>query len=511
MSFIMMTNRVTPTDSSADPPSTPITIARGRRRLRLILVTTMCLVAFTGLTVLTILDVIKANENAFKTKTLQTSVKRSIEIAGLVHMLQIERGTRVLYVSSGRDHGLLEKVLQAGNKTDEFVRNLEGWPETEQDRYNFSSPETFLVMVNSHRTFYSVVNSTIQDEITFYSQIISNLFEWLFRNVQNIDHDVLSEFIGYRMILIGKEKTGVERALGGSFFSRGRFSQTDDLLWFAENNILGKENLNAGMELMPEIKYFYRKAVESHNASVLVQVEQRRKVILSNKKQNASVELGREWFQLMTDYIDALLQVQRETGALILERLDNEVTETENNWVLKLTIFVFIALLFPFFVYVIHAIQSSAAKLHQTTKLLTEEKQRADSLLYQMLPYLVAEQLKGGQSVTAEQFESVTVFFSDIVDFTQICANISPMEVTQMLNRLYGIFDNHIDKYDVYKVETIGDAYMVVSGLPEKNGHRHVTEIALMALHLVELMESLRFGSDGERDLCVRIGIHTGE
>lgn len=113
--------------------------------------------------------------------------------------------------------------------------------------------------------------------------------------------------------------------------------------------------------------------------------------------------------------------------------------------------------------------------------------------------------------MTAEQFESVTVFFSDIVDFTQICANISPMEVTQMLNRLYGIFDNHIDKYDVYKVETIGDAYMVVSGLPEKNGHRHVTEISLMALHLVELMESLRFGSDGERDLCVRIGIHTGE
>lgn len=507
----MMTNRVTPTDSSPGPPSTPATIARGRRRLRLILVTAMCLVAFTGLTVLTIFDVLRAKENAFKTKTLQTSVKLSIEIADLVHKLQIERGTRVLYVSSGRDHDVLERVLQAGNNTDELAKNLDSWPENEQDRYNFSSLETFLVMVNNHRNFYSVVNSTIQGEITFYSKIISNLFEWLFRNVQEINYDVLSEFIAYRMILIGKEKTGVERALGGSFFSRGRFLEIDDLLWFAENNVLGEENLNAGMELMPEIKDFYKRAVEEHNGSVLVELEQKRKIILSNKEQNASVESGGEWFRLITYYIDALLQVQQETGALILERLDNEVTTTENDWILKLTIFGFIVLLMAFFVYVIHAIQRSAVKLHQTTKLLMEEKQRADSLLYQMLPYLVAEQLKGGQSVTAEQFESVTVFFSDIVDFTQICAHISPMEVTQMLNRLYGIFDNHIDKYDVYKVETIGDAYMVVSGLPEKNGHRHVTEISLMALHLVELMESLRFGSDGERDLCVRIGIHTGE
>lgn len=508
---MMTANRITPIDSSAELPSTPARITRGRRRLRMILVTAMCLVAMTGLIVLTILDALKANSNAFKTKTLQTSVKLSIEIAGLVHLLQIERGTRVLHVSSGRDHGVWVKVLEAGNKTDEFVKKLDSWPKAELDRYNFSSLETFLVLVNNHRISHSVDNSTVQDEITFYSQIISNLFDWLFRNVQQIDHDVLSEFIGYKMLLIGKEKTGIERALGGSFFSRGRFIGTEDLLRFAENNLLGKENLNSGMELMPEIKDFYKKAVEAHNSTVLVEVERRRKTILSNKKQNASVESGREWFQLMTTYIDALLQVQRETGTLILERLKNEVTATENDWIVKLSIFGFIVLMMPFFVYVIHTIQRFAAKLHHTTKQLTEEKQRADSLLYQMLPYPVAEQLKGGHSVTAEQFESVTVFFSDIVDFTQICANISPMEVTQMLNRLYGIFDNHIDKYDVYKVETIGDAYMVVSGLPEKNGHRHVTEIALMALHLVELMESLRFGSDGERDLCVRIGIHTGE
>lgn len=507
-----MKNKIQPIDASLQVASAPTRITRRHRRLRLAVVTGLCLVAMTGLTVLTILDTLKASASALKSKTLQNSVKLSIEVAGLIHTLQIERGTRVLLVSSGRDHSVWLKVLEAGNNTDEFAKNLDKWPEAELDRYNFNSLETFMALLNSHRILLdSVDNSTVRDEIIFYSEIISNLFDWLFRNVQQIDHDVLSEFIGYQMLLIGKEKTGIERALGGAFFIRGQFSETNELLWFAENNLLGREKLNSSMQLMPEIKEIYKKAVESHNISVLIEVEQRRSIILSNKEQNASAESGRQWFHFMTAYIDALLQVQREAGNVILERLKNDVTTRENDWILKLSIFGFIVLLMPFFVYVIYTIQRFAAKLHQTTKELKEEKQRADSLLYQMLPYPVAEQLKGGHSVTAEHFESVTVFFSDIVDFTQICANISPMEVTQMLNRLYGIFDNHIDKYDVYKVETIGDAYMVVSGLPEKNGYRHVTEIALMALHLVELMESFRFGSDGDRDLCVRIGIHTGK
>ncbi|XP_022808402.1 adenylate cyclase, germination specific-like [Stylophora pistillata] len=490
--------------------TTPKSITRTTRRVRMAIMVVMCLIGMTGLTVLTILDALKANQVTAQTKALQASVTLSIEVAELIHKLQIERGTRVLHFSSDADKGLWPDVLQVANKTDEVAENLASWPQDHLETYHFNSLETFMALINNHRRSHPPGNSSIVEEISFYTQTISNLFDWSFRNVQQSDQDILSDYIGYQMLLIGKEKTGIERALGGSYFSRGFFRNTSDLLWYAEQNHVGREKLHTSMQLMPEIEAIYNKTVEASNKTVLVTVEKKRKVILGNKKQNASVELGVEWFHLMTVYINALLQVQKEVGKLILDKLAEDVSLAETDSILKFSVFGFVLLLMPCFVFIVYTIQRYASKLHQTTKQLKEEKHRADCLLYQMLPYPVAEQLKGGQTVTAEQFESVTVFFSDIVDFTQICATISPMEVTQMLNQLYGIFDNHIDKYDVYKVETIGDAYMVVSGLPEKNGHNHVTEVALMALHLVELMKSVHFGSDDGRDLSVRIGIHTG-
>uniref|UniRef100_A0A0N5C5Z5 guanylate cyclase n=1 Tax=Strongyloides papillosus TaxID=174720 RepID=A0A0N5C5Z5_STREA len=122
-------------------------------------------------------------------------------------------------------------------------------------------------------------------------------------------------------------------------------------------------------------------------------------------------------------------------------------------------------------------------EIQERTKELIEEKKKADILLSRMLPKQVAEKLKLGQPIPPEHFDQVTIFFSDVVSFTTLAARCTPMQVVSLLNNLYTTFDSIINEHDVYKVETIGDGYLCVSGLPHRNGVLHVKEIALLSTH----------------------------
>ncbi|KII72080.1 Atrial natriuretic peptide receptor 1 [Thelohanellus kitauei] len=143
---------------------------------------------------------------------------------------------------------------------------------------------------------------------------------------------------------------------------------------------------------------------------------------------------------------------------------------------------------------------------------IENEKNLTDRLVERILPREIASQLSHGYPVEAEVYQQVTLFLSDIVGFTGMTSMMAPIDVVKFLNPLYTLFDNVVAKYDVYKIETIGDAYMVASGVPKRNGDLHAYNICRMACELLSTIERFpKLKIDGvEHKIKLRVGIHTG-
>ena len=135
------------------------------------------------------------------------------------------------------------------------------------------------------------------------------------------------------------------------------------------------------------------------------------------------------------------------------------------------------------------------------------ERGRSESLLLNVLPEPIANRLKDGESTVADTFSNVSVLFSDVVGFTKLSARISATELVNMLNLVFSAFDGLTDKYGLEKIKTIGDAYMVVGGLPQPRPD-HAEAIANMAMDMYE--ELYRVNRENGSDLNIRIGINSG-
>ena len=120
---------------------------------------------------------------------------------------------------------------------------------------------------------------------------------------------------------------------------------------------------------------------------------------------------------------------------------------------------------------------------------------------------MVAEQLKKQNRTIADHFDSVTILFADLVNFTNLFAQLPPIEIVEILNEIFSEFDRISTKYGLEKIKIIGDAYMVVGGLPQQR-EDHAEAIAEMALDMQRAIA--QFNSETDKTLSIRIGINTG-
>ena len=148
--------------------------------------------------------------------------------------------------------------------------------------------------------------------------------------------------------------------------------------------------------------------------------------------------------------------------------------------------------------------RSSLEVAHEQIKI---EQERSEKLLLNILPGSIADRLRNSDKTIADGFADVTVMFADIVNFTQVAANMSPSQVFAMLNRIFSAFDELAEQYGLEKIKTIGDAYMVAGGLNEDLSD-YSAAVADMAIAMRDLLR--RDFSVNASHLEVRIGIGTG-
>ena len=136
------------------------------------------------------------------------------------------------------------------------------------------------------------------------------------------------------------------------------------------------------------------------------------------------------------------------------------------------------------------------------------QRDQADKLLYNILPERIAERLKLSSETIAEEFNSASVLFADIVNFTPISERFGPREVVDMLNEVFSHFDGLVDKYGVEKIQVAGDAYMVAAGVPTFRPD-HASVLAQLALDMLDYVKTVDF-LGGKHPIEVRIGLNSG-
>ena len=166
------------------------------------------------------------------------------------------------------------------------------------------------------------------------------------------------------------------------------------------------------------------------------------------------------------------------------------------------------AVVIAFFAMNVTAVSAVAFVLLQYfIKQLEQEREKSERLLLNVLPREIAAVLKEDKSIIADQFDEVSILFADVVGSTALAVRLTPTELVEVLNEAFSYFDSLVDKYDVEKIRTIGDNYMVASGVPRPR-RDHAQALASMAL---EMNRYSRDGLASERTpLQFRIGMNSG-
>ncbi|XP_066972570.1 uncharacterized protein [Macrobrachium rosenbergii] len=457
---------------------------------------------------------------------LGKQVDGTVELGMLLTALQLERADVAYFVFSNGTKFRSEtnitrsSLAETFRRTDEILERLHTWPKFKDSQTDelLSSKLRFQIKLEDLREVTELRKSTndkddtVKQKMDWYNVITYHIMEAIISNIKDVNvSSVWKLLVAYKDLIRSVEYFGIVMVEGLNFFGSGTLSQ-DRFINYVTHDTLAWKSLNQTKDFVSAI----RDKVEEYNEKYeeFKNITEWRLLILDNRAQQADLTVADDYFYVMYRFTDELRDLQWYLLDVIKSYMKTETRGADTQVTVSIIVMVMVFIISPLIIVLVrhatYTIQIFASTLATKGAELKSEKRRCDRLIHQMLPKPVAMQLKKKKAVPAESYKEVSVYFSDIVGFTDLCSDSEPMQVISFLNSLYKLFDSRIENYDVYKVETIGDAYMVVSGLPHPNGHRHASELVNMALDLIEGAEQYRIPHRPDRSLQIRAGINSG-
>ncbi|XP_064643134.1 uncharacterized protein LOC135497289 [Lineus longissimus] len=450
---------------------------------------------------------------------IKEAVLLCTEAGNIMHYLQLERGTTAMYLGSGRSDKELKNLRASYLKTDAAINNLTRWLIIDLDSTKPYMEEKGTLQVHIYRHRLEVRRSTtttVKEEILFYSEIIQEMTAWIADSVQKADKGTLwKTLVAYQMLTLSKEQAGIERALGAMFYASGGFTEHEVYLWYMEKYFYGKTYLARCLQYSPTCKNGYKDFKNSSLERRLM--EMRAEIFINNVTSQSDVRAL--WFSDITKYINILKDIEHTISDEIFRALDLDVTNSMYEMMMSITILIVVVVIAPISILIVFNILSDiqyfASFLKMKSTELESEKAQTTKLLNQMLPKFVVEKLKRKQIVQPEKFDGVSVLFSDITGFADFALECDPLQIVEILNSLYRVFDETIDRYSfVFKAQIVGDSYIACAGCPIRY-EGHAKEIATLALDLMVAMKSSSNPYKGiidaeEDNLKLRIAVHSG-
>ena len=403
---------------------------------------------------------------------------RAVSLGQLINVLQKERDTTLMHVGK-LVTSTQSFLIKAYSETDQTITNLWLWP-PEFEKHADEEFRTKLELLNHIRVFRKRLNEDTEDMrsvIQFYSEIVDFLMDWMITRIKESGFDDnWKTLVAFQKITKCMLQAGAERAYGSLYFAEGFSSdQFENYLgrvhsyiatykgaFYYSSLVNASSDVNSDQWPVVQAIQHIRQYIYHTNLSFWSLNDT---LVNHTYSKNKMAEAYFENLTLRINYLHSLQEIlANRIIALIKEHMSRVTVELTAYGVTLGLVVVSLPLIFTLVESLTTNMQHYSKLLVKASDDLNTEKDKTNSLLFRMLPKPVAERLKNRSRVESEFFRSVTVMFASISNFSEIGMSFIAVELVELLNDLYTSIDEHLDKYDVYKVETINDTYMVASG-----------------------------------------------